>query len=316
MKIPQTITPLLWRVIVFLGLFVLISGIVGPRVISGGILFRDGFALYGGIGKAFIFGLIAFALLARRVKTPPVIRPWRPELLGWMLAALLAFALATSSISKLLLGERTLINLMLAHGGLIVSLVLTAIGCFGLKNIQTIWRSYRRIITASAIISVLFYVFLLVVYSLWKPLASAVMHSVNWLLGITGLHTTVVPPNTLLLDKFGVTVAEYCSGIESIALFTGLYVIVGLLDWNKLNRRRYIIVFPFALLGLFLFNILRVFGLILAGYHINPQIAFSLFHTYAGMVFFILYSIVFWSIAYKYILDKKPGGTEESHDPA
>jgi len=309
--VPKTITPLLARVIVFLAIFIAVSGIVGPRIISGGILFRDGFALYGGLGKALIFGAIAFVLLARHTKSDIVLRPWRPELLAWILAAGIMFVAAWSSIDRLLLGERTSQNLAIAHGGLVAGLTLAAIGCIGPANMWLLWRGYKQIIIRSIAIAAAFYLFLLAVYALWKPLASIVLHSVKGLLGLTGLESMVVPPNTLIFDKFGVTVAEYCSGVESIALFTGLYAIVGLLDWKRLNTRRYFFVFPFALMGLFACNILRVFGLILAGYYINPQIAFSLFHTYAGMVFFILYSVVFWSLAYKHLLRKDKDKAEK-----
>jgi exosortase/archaeosortase family protein len=299
-------------VVVFLFIFIAASGVVGPRVISGGILFRDGFALYGGIGKALIFGLIAFGLIARHYKTNITLRPWRPMLLGWILAALVIFAVAWISVNKLLLGERTAQNLALAHGGLILSLVLAAVGCFGPANMRLLWRGYQRIITSSLAIAAVFYLFLLAVYALWQPLASIVLHSVKGLLELAGLEVAVRPPHTLMLDKFGVTVAQYCSGVESIALFTGLYAIVGLLDWKRLNTRRYVAVFPFALVGLGVLNILRVFGLIMAGYYINPEIAFSLFHTYAGMVFFILYSLVFWWVAYKYLLKQPRAQHEDS----
>jgi exosortase/archaeosortase family protein len=304
LQLAKTIPPLLWRGIVFLIIFIALTGIIGPRIISGGILFRDGFALYGGIGKALIFGFIAFVLLVRHHKAVIKLRPWRPVLLGWLAAAAAAYIIAWASINRLLLGERELQHLLLAHSGLILSLILAAIGCIGPANIRLLWRSFRKVIIHSAVITAAFYLFLLAVYSLWQPLASTVLHSVNWLLGIAGLEAVVLPPYTLLFDKFGVTIAEYCSGVESIALFSGLYAIVGLLDWNRLNIRRYFIVFPFALLGLFACNILRVFGLIMAGYYINPEIAFSLFHTYAGMVFFILYSAVFWALAYKYLIKK------------
>jgi exosortase/archaeosortase family protein len=77
-----------------------------------------------------------------------------------------------------------------------------------------------------------------------------------------------------------------------------------MMDWKRLHVRRYFVVFPLALLGLFACNILRVFGLVMAGYYINPRIAFSLFHTYAGMLFFILYSAIFWALAYRHLLKK------------
>jgi exosortase/archaeosortase family protein len=300
----KTIPPLAWRGVVFLSLFVAVSGILGPRIISGDILFRDGFALYGGLGKALIFGCIAFALLVRHYKTRVVMLPWHSALAGWFLAAAVTLIASWIGIGKLLLGERTFSNLTFAHGGLILGLVLSAIGCFGPTNIRLLWREYKRVIVGSIAIAAAFYLFLLAVYALWRPLASMVLHSVSWLLDLAGVQSIVVPPNTLLFDKFGVTIAEYCSGVESIALFTGLYVIVGMMDWKRLHVRRYFVVFPLALLGLFACNILRVFGLVMAGYYINPRIAFSLFHTYAGMLFFILYSAIFWALAYRHLLKK------------
>jgi len=308
---PKTITPLLRRVIVFLCFFLLITGVAGPKIIGSDIMFRDGFSHYGGIGKALIFGLIAFILLVRHNKSEIVLRPWRPALLGWLAASLGSFVLAWMSIDNLLADQRSLITLVGAHLGLLCSLVLAAIGSFGPKNIQLLATAYKRELLAAAGLAVFFYIFLNIVYSLWEPLASIVLYCVNELLAATGLPATILPPHTLLFDKFGITIAEFCSGIESIALFTSLYAIVGLLDWRRINKQRYFMVFPFALLFLFGLNILRVYGLIMAGYYINPEIAFSLFHTYAGMVFFITYSAIFWAIAYRHLL-KDP--TKETHE--
>jgi exosortase/archaeosortase family protein len=313
MKLLKVITPLLWRVMTFVLLFVVVSGLIGPKVISGGILFRDGFAIYGGIGKAAIFGIIAFVLIARHNKLRITLDAWKPSVFVWFAGALVFLALSWIGVDGLLAGDRTFVNLLFAHGGLLVCISLIAIGCFGISNISIIWKKYQREIFGSAAIAVTFYFFLLAVYSLWQPLASIVLAGVTGLLNMSGLPSILVPPHTLMFDKFGITVAEFCSGIESIALFTGLYVIVGLLDWNRLNKRRYFIIFPFALAALFGLNIIRVYALIMAGYYVNAEIAFSLFHTYAGLMFFVAYSIVFWGLAYKYLLQKEhPPGSGQS----
>jgi len=301
----QTITPLFKRVIVFLGLFLLASGSIGPRIISSGILFRDGFGVYGSVGKALIFAFIAFMLLTRHTKAKVALQPWRVAELGWIVASAAAFGLAWMCVSSLLAGNEAVYIVLGAHVGLLACISLAAIGCMGIGNLALLWRQYKRELLYACALAVGFYVFLYVVYALWQPLAAVVLLGVSELLKLTGLHTMLVLPHTLIFDKFGITIAEYCSGIESIALFTGLYAIVGLLDWERINKRRYFTVFPLALAVLSLLNILRVFGLILAGYYINPEIAFSLFHTYAGMVFFILYSAVFWVVAYKYLLNKR-----------
>jgi exosortase/archaeosortase family protein len=304
MRVLKTINPLLWRVMVFFGIFLLASGVIGPRIISGGILFSGGFAIYGGIGKALIFSAIAFAILVRRSKSTLQIQPWEPKSLVWIVASALSFWLTWLNVDYLLASPHNPSHIILAHGSLLAGVVFACIGSIGPSNICGLWRAYKHELLISGAIAITFYWFLQAVYALWRPLASMVLQCVNALLGASGLHAAIFSSNTLVFDKFGITVAEYCSGIESIALFTGLYIIVGLLDWNKLNKRRFISIFPFALLVLCLLNVVRVYVLIMAGYYINPAIAFSLFHTYAGLVFFIVYSAVFWAILYKYMLKK------------
>ena len=306
----RAITPLMWRVIAFVSLFVLVSGIAGPRIIASDIFFRDGFGVYGSVGKALIFGVIALALLVR-TKRQVAIAPWRPGLLWWAAGAVAALVASWIAVDGLMAGQRTVLNLVVAHAGLLASVAGMALACFGASNLRVLFNMYRREVVTSVGIAVAFLVFLMAVYALWEPLSSVVMYSVDFLLRMSGLVTAVIPPNQLLLDKFGITVAESCSGIESIALFTGLYIIVGLLDWPRLRRTRYFVIFPIALFLLVIFNILRVYGLVMAGYYINPEIAFSLFHTYAGLVFFIIYSAIFWAIAYKYLV--QPHAAKEDY---
>lgn len=301
-----TTTPLQGRVVVFLGFFIIVSGLLGPKIIGSDILFRDGFSLYGSIGKALIFGLIAFILLARHTDVGVQLAPWQKPLLLWIGAALGLWAISWWGIDNLLANQRTVANLALAHGGIIGGLTCIALGCFGQANIRLLWKSYQQQILTATAFAGIFYLFLSFVYSLWKPLASVVLTGVHGLLEMSGVAVAIVPPHTLLFDKFGVTIAEYCSGIESIALFTSLYAVVGLLDWPRLRKQRYFSVLPLALLLLFGLNIVRVFSLIITGYYINPHIAFSLFHTYAGMIFFIIYSGFFWWAAYRHLVIKEP----------
>ena len=130
------------------------------------------------------------------------------------------------------------------------------------------------------------------------------LRSVSVLLRVSGIDVTLTPQHTLLLGEFGVDVAKYCSGIESIALFTALYLLVAVLDWERLDHRKLLLLFLPALLILFGVNIARVYALLLAAYFINTEISLSLFHSYAGMVFFIIYSALFWRVSYGWLLVK------------
>lgn len=279
----------------------MVSGTLGPRIIGSGLIYRDHFAIYAQIGKGALFALIAFVLLAQRSKHSIHLQKWHYGQIIWLLLAVAAYIYAFIGVSALQHGH-TQYWLAITHTMLIASILFGLGGCFGPANLRLLVTTYRRELLLAVIAGALFLGFLQLVYGLWRVLAAAVLHSVRWLLSLTGLQVAVVPPRTLLLDKFGINVAQYCSGIESIALFSGLYAIIGFTDWPRLNHRRFLALFPIGLIILFGFNILRVFGLILAGYYINPHIAFSLFHTYAGMVFFIIYSAIFWAICYKRVL--------------
>ncbi|HVV26271.1 MAG TPA: archaeosortase/exosortase family protein [Candidatus Saccharimonadales bacterium] len=265
---------------------------------------RDGFQVYGGAGKALLFGALALLLLVTRKKSAAVrLKPWHWTQLIWLLPAAFAASTAWYGVDELIARQPGAWPL-LTHACLLASVVFAAGATFGPANLRLLARTYRKEVLISLGLAIAFFGFLYAVYGLWKVLATIVLHSVRWLLGLLGLQSTIIMPRTLLFNKFGIDVAQYCSGIESIALFTSLYVLVGVLDWPRFNHRRFVAIFVPALAVLFGFNILRVAGLIAAGYYINPQIAFTLFHTYAGMVFFILYSIIFWSLGYKWMLRK------------
>lgn len=312
MRISQATISLIKRVVAFLLLFIVISGLLGSRIISEGIILRDGFAVYGGLGKALLFSAIAFLFLARNKKNTTLLMPLKANQATWLGASALFVAIVWDNITILAAANENVYNVLLVHFGLVASVATALLGCFGGKNLQKLWGVYKREFLQAGIIAALFYGFLHVVYLLWQPLAAVVLAGVHALSKLVNMPAETMPPNILLTDKFGITIAEYCSGIESIALFTGLYIIVGLVEKQRLHIKRYLLLFPIALIVLFLLNIIRVFALIAAGYYYNPEIAFSLFHSYAGMVFFILYSVAFWAIAYKYILRRKQHNTKQN----
>lgn len=292
--------PLLWRVFAFFVIFIIAASLIGPRIISHGILYTYHFDLYAEAGKPVLFAGIAFGILVSR-KPLTEILPWSRLNLVWIGIATVSFACAVYATNQLIDGGHGMWA-VLAHLGLIAGVISNLIGCLGWTTLRQMTKAYRRELLLSLGLAVAFYLFLLAVYSLWQVLSAAVLHAVAWLLRLSGLQIETVPPRSLVTDKFGIEVAQYCSGIESIALFTGLYALVGLLDYPRLQFKRYLWIFPLALAVLFACNIVRVYGLIMAGFYINQQLAFSLFHTYAGMVFFILYSGLFWSLMYKRML--------------
>jgi exosortase/archaeosortase family protein len=291
-------------VVAFLLAFVVLSGVLGPRIISSGLINRDGFWVYGAAGKVLLFFAIAFLVLAHK-KLLPDLGKWQPKLLGWAAASALSLAGAWVGVNHLIHRSHDIWWALATHLFIIASVKFAFLACFGIGSIRPLLRHYKTELIYSSAAAALFYALLTAFYASWSFFASVVLHAVRALLDATGLAATVLPPHTLVLDKFGVSIAQSCSGVESMALFTGLYLVVWLMDRSRLNLRRYILIFPAALAALFGFNILRVYLLILGGYYINPEIAFSLFHTYAGMLVFIIFSLIFWKLAYKHLLKPK-----------
>lgn len=297
-----TASPLLRRTAAFLVVFVVSAGIIRAHVIGNGLIGQNGFQFYGWAGKALVFGLLALLVLIWRRGQQIKLKPWHRLNTIWLILAVAALAGAWLGISRLADGVQSAGQPLLAHVCLIASTALAAIGTFGPANLRLIARTYRREGLVSLGLTGLFCIFLLLAYGLWQIAAAIVARAVSWLLNSANLSTSILPGHNLVLDRFAVTIDQYGSGIESIALFTGLYVLIGILDWQRFNHRKLLAVFPIAVALLFICNILRVFVLIVAGYYINQHIAFSLFHTYAGMLFFILYSIVFWAVSYRWLL--------------
>jgi exosortase len=143
-----------------------------------------------------------------------------------------------------------------------------------------------------------------VVWSLWPYLSAGVMEATHFLLKILGVNVTVINSNTISVNGFAAQIAEACSGIYSIFIFTALYLFIVFLDWDKINKKKAALVFIPAVLGAFAFNIIRVFTLMLVGAYISRDLALGLYHSYSGMLFFLLYFVLFWGLGYKWMKKK------------
>lgn len=139
------------------------------------------------------------------------------------------------------------------------------------------------------------------VWSLWPYLSMGVLEATKFLLKIIGINVATFGTDGITVNGFSVIIAEACSGIYSIFIFTALYLFIVFIDWNKLNKKKAAALFIPAILGAFAFNIIRVFTLMLVGAYISRNLALGMYHSYSGMLFFLLYFILFWGLLYKYM---------------
>jgi len=142
------------------------------------------------------------------------------------------------------------------------------------------------------------------IWRLWPYMIPLVLKIVYFLLKKVTSHAKIIPGDILVVKNFAVIIAEACSGIYSIFIFSSIYLFIILLDWVKINKKRAILIFIPAIIGVFFVNIFRVFLLMLVGGYFSEKIALGLYHSYTGMIFFLVYFTIFWLVMYKWMKNK------------
>ncbi len=93
------------------------------------------------------------------------------------------------------------------------------------------------------------------------------------------------------IGNFVVLISSTCSGYE------GMGMIVSFLAWYSLTFRQdlkypnALLLYPVALLSMWIFNCIRIAALIAIGYQVSPDIALQGFHSNAGWIYFLCVSI-------------------------
>lgn len=308
MKLLSTYSPsfkaFLKKVLIFCVLFIGVTGILGPWIIGTKLLYGFHFFIYANMGKMILFSAIAFIILIRRsitdIRKPEFDREnWIYLGLSFILIPVFFF------FARMLLEEqRFSSNLPLSLGTHLIAVLIPSlllVGVFGRTFISYFVRKFRTEIWICLALSVIFYFAIFQVWKLWKYLSFIVLKSVAFLLSLHVSPVKEIGTLTLVAGRFAVRIEQACSGLDSMFLFSCLYLLIGLVDWDTFNKKKLILSYFPALLGMFIVNIFRVYGLILVGVYISPQLALKLFHTYLGMVLFITYFALFWMKAYAWM---------------
>ena len=191
-----------------------------------------------------------------------------------------------------------------SHTCLLLGVFFSIIGFFDVDFLKKLWKDFYKQILLFGLIGAGFWMVFDYVYELWPYLSGIVLVSEVALLKLISPMVSIMPPLTIVLPNFSITIADYCSGIESIVLFSFLHLMITFYEWKRINKVRIFLIYFPLVVGLFMVNILRVFFIILVGMFYSPDIAAKLFHTYLGMVLFIIYFFVVWRFTYPFILKK------------
>ena len=291
----------LFRTAIFIVVFMAFSFLIGTKIFTNNFIEVWKISIYTRIGYILLFSILGFILLYRKRLTEFPIYKYKAKdgvMMALSVVALAGFYFVETYSAQI---NQTLLNMILVHALGISIFAFLALGVYGISFAKHFAKKFKKELLYFLIFAIITYSFMNLVWGLWPYLSLAVLKVTTFLLKIIGINVATFGTDGITVNGFSVIVAEACSGIYSIFIFTALYLFIVFLDWSKINKKKAATLFVPAVLGAFLFNIIRVFTLMLVGAYISREVALGLYHSYSGMLFFLIYFILFWGLLYKWM---------------
>jgi exosortase/archaeosortase family protein len=293
----------LLKTLIFIGLFIAFSFIIGQKIITSSLLEGFKISIYGRLGYILLFSIVGFILIYRkRLKEFEKFKHKVKDfvILSFSFILLAGFYILELNIKTIPITAVTIIFVHILFMSIFLSLLC---GVYGLGFVKSFFRKFKKETIYFLIFGIIMALLMNAVWSLWPYFSMVVLKIVSFMLKFVG-NVQVINSTTMIYDGFAVQIAEACSGVYSIFIFTGLYLFAVFLDWKVMNKKKAALMFIPAVVGAFLANVLRVFLLMVVGAHVSREAALGLYHSYAGMIFFLLYFLIFWGIFYKWMKKK------------
>lgn len=109
-------------------------------------------------------------------------------------------------------------------------------------------------------------------------------------------------------NKYYLLIDAPCTGIKGMLAYGSLAVLM-ILD-VKATYKRKLLWTAIGAIGTFIVNILRLLSIFLAAYFLEIDTALAI-HTYLGYSLFIVWILIFWTIAFKYMLTPEKMSSEK-----
>ncbi|MFH1310789.1 MAG: archaeosortase/exosortase family protein [Nanoarchaeota archaeon] len=295
----------LLKTVVFVGLFIAFTAIIGTKLYANNLLDGWKIEIYGRIGYILLFSIVGFILLYRDRLLRIASFRYRARNGFFIIISLMLLVWFYLFEIYAYLFPITLGNILLVHFLGILIFIFLILGIYGIDFIKHFIKIFKKEISYFLGFAVVTASLMNLVWSSWTYLSLVVSKIVYFLLNIISNNVQLIPPRTLVLGSFGAEIAEACSGVYSIFLFIALYLFIVFLDWKKINKKRAGLLLIPAIIGAFLVNVLRVLTIFIVGAYISKDIAMSLYHSYSGMVFFLIYFAFFWFLFYKWMKNEK-----------
>jgi len=255
-----------------------------------------------GIDYTYFF-IIAIVLMAWfAIKWNSVKRLlYRSSLLETILGVLLIGAVYAYDI---LLQKRVgLLDDIVIFSGIVVAF-------YGIKSFKLFW------------VPTVYGIVLLLGYQLENAIPNYVALQ-NWMAGVMassmdllGINATVSGHIVTMNSSVGpllLNVEGDCTGVQGILAF-GMLSTLAILD-VKVKVSKLIPLFAIGFLGAFLINIVRLFGVFLTFEYLGVNLGNEV-HVYLGYLLFIAWVMVFWMLAFRYLVPPVAHGSSSLASPA
>ncbi len=178
---------------------------------------------------------------------------------------------------------------------------------YGYKFSKIFYKQFKKEIWIFIGLFILIFFLSNEVQKAWFIFSSIVTKMVYFLLNLSSNPTINLNGKIPIigLNDFIVGIDKPCSGIESIFLFSILYIFAVCFDWKVLNKKKAVLLFLPGVISVFFLNVIRVYSMILVGAYISKDIALGMFHTNVGWILFLTYFTLFWLLFYRWMKDEK-----------
>ena len=128
-------------------------------------------------------------------------------------------------------------------------------------------------------------------------------HLITSILNVFGIVATaennLVTLNSIQGKSYDLLVDASCTGIKGMLAYGSLAILM-ILDIEATYKRK-LLWTAIGIIGTFMVNILRLLSIFLAAYLLEIDTALAI-HTYLGYSLFIIWVLIYWIIAFKYML--------------
>jgi len=179
------------------------------------------------------------------------------------------------------------------------------VAAFGREMISDQYRMYKKQVPYLLGVALGYWMISSFIEDMWRVFSGTVAWLVYSLLKLSypaASMTLGADGPSIVAGGFGARIGSLCSGIESMMLFSALFVIIVAVDFKKIDLKRAFAVFFPALAGVFLLNVVRIYLLFLVAINISRDIAVGMFHTNAGYILFCAYFFAFLWFAYPWMI--------------